>query len=116
VTSDGFYELVRASLPAGTPAEAVVGATRGITGTLTTVNPWIKYLDGLGHGYTLVDVTPDRVQADYFHTPTPTSALPDPRVVASTLPALTTSWQTLAGTRRVTPAPAPIGARTDNPG
>jgi len=35
VTSDGFYELVRGSLPKGTPAESAVAATQGITSTLT---------------------------------------------------------------------------------
>ncbi len=115
VTSDGFYELVRGSLPAGTPVEQVVATTRGITSTLTKVNPWIKYLDGLGHGFTLIDVTPDRVQADFHHTPTPTSAQPDPRVNQAVRPAYTTSWQTLAGTHTVTPAATPIGSRADDP-
>jgi alkaline phosphatase D len=115
VTSDGFYELVRGSLPAGTPAESAVAATQGITSTLTKVNPWIKYLDGLGHGFTLIDVTPDRVQADFHHTPKPTSALPDPRVVATTRPAFVTGWQTLAGSRHVTPATGPVGQRSDEP-
>jgi alkaline phosphatase D len=115
VTSDGFYELVRGSLPKGTPAEAAVNATQGITSTLTGVNPWIKYLDGLGHGFTLIDVTPDRVQADFHHTPKPTSAVPDPRVVTSTRPVYTTSWQTLAGTRHISPATGPVGARADEP-
>jgi alkaline phosphatase D len=66
VTSDGFYELVRASLPAGTPIPTAVATTHGVTGAVAAANPWIKYLDGLGHGYTLIDVTPERVQADYY--------------------------------------------------
>jgi alkaline phosphatase D len=115
VTSEGFYELVRASVPAATPADQVVAATQRITSTLTTVNPWIKYLDGLGHGFTLIDVTPDRVQADFHHTPRPTAALPDPRIDPTLTPAYTTSWQTLAGTRRVTPATGPVGPRSDDP-
>jgi alkaline phosphatase D len=115
VTSDGFYELVRASLPAGTPAEAAVATTQGITATLTTVNPWIKYLDGIGHGYTLIDVTPDRVQADFHHTPRPTSALPDPRIHQATELTYATSWQTLTGTRRVSPAGGAVGDRMDQP-
>ncbi|MET0135097.1 MAG: alkaline phosphatase D family protein, partial [Kibdelosporangium sp.] len=116
VTSDGFYELVRAQLPAGTPAETAVATTQGITSTMTTVNPAVKYLDGLGHGYVLVDVTPDRVQADYHLTPRPTSALPDPRIVPATRTAYVTSWQTTAGERRLSPAAGPVGPRSDNPG
>lgn len=115
VTSDGFYELVRGSLPKGTPASAAVAATQQITSTLTTVNPWIKFLDGLGHGFTLIDVTPDRVQADFHHTPKPTDALPDPRILNTTKTAYVTSWQTLAGTRRLSPATGPVGGRADEP-
>jgi alkaline phosphatase D len=115
VTSDGFYELVRGSLPAGTPPEAAVNATMGLTAAITKVNPWVRYLDGLGHGYTLIDVTPDRVQADFHHTPRPTTALPDPRVVQTTRPVYNTSWQTLAGSRHLTPATGPVGPRADEP-
>ena len=114
VTSDGFYEGFSAGLK-GQPPEAVVTATRGATGAIQTANPWIRYLDGVGHGYTVVDVTPARVQADYYLTPTPTSAQPDPRVVSSIEPAYTTSWQTTAGTRRVVPAGTRLGARADEP-
>jgi alkaline phosphatase D len=115
VTSDGFYELVRAALPPGTPAEAVVATTEGITGILTARNPWIRYLDGLGHGYTLIDVTPDRVQADFHHTPRPSSAQPDPRIQPATQVGYARSWQTLAGSRRVSPASGPVGPPADNP-
>jgi phosphodiesterase/alkaline phosphatase D-like protein len=115
VTSDGFYEAVRGALAPGTPAPAVVAATRGVTGAVTATNPWIRFLDGIGHGYTLVDVTPERVQADYYLTPVPTLEQPDPRVVASVLPAYTSSFQTLAGSRRVSAATGPVGPRSDQP-
>ena len=115
VTSDGFYEGGRAQAPPGTPPEAVVAATRGATAGMVAANPWLKYLDGIGHGYTLIDVTPERVQADYFHTPVPTSAQPDPRVVPTVFPAYAVSWQTLAGSRKVTPAAGPVGPRPDLP-
>ena len=115
VTSDGFYEAVRAALPAGTPTATVTATTRGVIGAVQATNPWIKYLDGIGHGYTLIDVTPDRVQADYYLTPTPTDAQPDPRIDQATLPAYALSWQTLAGSRRVTPATGPVGPRSDQP-
>jgi alkaline phosphatase D len=115
VTSDGFYEGARALFPPGTPAEALVAATRGGTAAVTATNPWIKYLDGVGHGYVLVDVTPQRVQADYYLTPVPTSAQPDPRTDPTIEPSYALSWQTLAGTRRVTSAPGPVGDRADHP-
>ncbi|GAB2915953.1 alkaline phosphatase D family protein [Rhodococcus aerolatus] len=115
VTSDGFYEAVSGALQ-GQPTETVVAATRGVTAAVQTRSPWVRYLDGVGHGFTVVDVTPARVQADFYLTPTPTSALPDPRVVPTGVePALARSWQTLAGSRRVVPAVGPIGPRADEP-
>jgi phosphodiesterase/alkaline phosphatase D-like protein len=115
VTSDGFYELVRASLPAGTPVPAALAATQGVVGAVTATNPWVRYLNGIGHGYALVDVTPARVQADFYLTPTPTDALPDPRVDPSVLPVYTSSFQTLAGSRRLSSASTPVGPRADHP-
>ncbi|MBP2327644.1 phosphodiesterase/alkaline phosphatase D-like protein [Kibdelosporangium banguiense] len=115
VTSDGFYEIVRGRLPAGTPPEALVTATRVLEGALRAANPNVKFLDGVGHGYTLIDVTPERVQADYHHTPLPTSAMPNPVAVQTTTTAYLRSWQTLAGSRKVTAATGPVGARSDNP-
>jgi phosphodiesterase/alkaline phosphatase D-like protein len=115
VTSDGFYEAVRASQPADSPIAPALTITQGLTGAVTGANPWIKYLDGIGHGYTLIDVTPQRVQADFHLTPTPTDALPDPRVNATVEPAYACSWQTLAGSRRVSPATGPVGPRCDRP-
>ena len=114
VTSDGFYELVRASQPGATAAQAVA-TTRGVTAAVTAQNPWVRYLDGVGHGYTLVDVTPERVQADYHLTPTPTQEQPDPRVDPAVEPEYARSWQTLAGSRRVTAAVGPVGRRSDQP-
>src|SRR5450631_2977093 len=114
VTSDGFFEAFSAGLAGLTP-EAVVTVTRGATGAIQATNPWICYLDGVGHGYTVVDVTPERVQADFYLTPTPTSAQPDPRVVQAVRPSYATSWQTLAGTRHVVAANTPLTSRADEP-
>ncbi|MEO6509717.1 MAG: alkaline phosphatase D family protein [Nocardioides sp.] len=118
VTSDGFYEIATATLTTGgvtPPAEVVADQTDAAAGFVGGYNAWVKYLDGIGHGYVLVDVTPERVQADFFHTPRPTSALPDPRTDPSVEPAYKASWQTLAGSRRLSTATAPIGARSDEP-
>ena len=115
VTSDGFYEIFRGAAPAGTPAEAVVTATNTAAVAVKATNPWVKYLDGVGHGFTVVDVTPARVQADWYFTPVPTSAQPDPRVVEAVVPAYASSWQTLARSRQVTAAPGKLGPRADRP-
>ncbi len=115
VTSDGFYEAVRSTQPAGSPTGPALDTTRGLTGAVTGTNPWIKFLDGIGHGFALIDVTPERVQADYHLTPTPTDALPDPRIDATVHPAYSNSWQTRAGSRQVAPATGPVGPRSDQP-
>jgi alkaline phosphatase D len=116
VTSDGFYEVLgRTPQLAGEPPEVVVAATRQAIGAARVVNPWIKYLDGIGHGFVVIDVTPERVQADYHHTPVPSSAMPDPRVDPATVPTYTRSIQTVAGSRRLSPAAGPVGPRADAP-
>ena len=109
VTSDGFYELAGA---AGPPS---VAAARGATGAVQATNPWIRYLDGVGHGWTLVDVTPERVQADFHLTPDPTADRPDPRIDPTVEPSFAVGWQTMAGSRRVSKATSPIGERSDEP-
>ena len=114
VTSDGFYELLRRAQP-GTPVPAVVGATESIAAAVGTANPWVRYLDGVGHGYTLIDVTASRVQADYYLTPTPTTSQPDPRVDADVEPRYARSWQTVRSSRSVSPAAGPVGSRADWP-
>jgi alkaline phosphatase D len=115
VTSDGFFEAVRAALPAGTPTATVTATTQGVTGAVSATNPWIRYLDGIGHGFTLIDVTAERVQADFYLTPTPTDAQPDPRIVPTVQPVFARGFQTLAGSRRVIPATGPVGPRADSP-
>jgi phosphodiesterase/alkaline phosphatase D-like protein len=114
VTSDGFYEIAMGQF-AGQPAEVVVAATRGATAAVAATNPWVRQLDGIGHGFTIVDVTPDRVQADMHLTPVPTSAMPDPRVRPDVLPQRAFGWQTLAGSRRAVQATEEIGPRSDEP-
>jgi len=113
VTSDGFYELVRNAT--GLPVEASVATAQGVAAGVRGLSPWVRYLDGVGHGFVVVDVTPERVQADFHLTPTPTSARPDPRTDRTALPAFATSYQTLAGTRAIVPGVGPVGPRADEP-
>lgn len=115
VTSDGFYEAVRRAQPAGTPVPTALATTRQSTGAVAATNPWIRYLDGVGHGYTLVDVTRQRVQADWYLTPVPTADQPDPRLDPDVEPSYARSWQTVAGSRRVSAAEGPVGERSDEP-
>ena len=116
MTSDGFYEVLGGTPQlAGAPAEVVVAATQQAIGAAQQLNPWLKYIDGVSHGFVVIDVTPERVQADYHHTPVPTNAAPDPRVDRAVVPQYARSLQTLAGTHQLTTASGPVGARSDEP-
>ena len=71
--------------------------TRQAIAAAQQLNPWLKFIDGVSHGFVVIDVTPERVQADYHHTPVPTSAAPDPRVDPDVVPAYARSLQTAPG-------------------
>ena len=116
VTSDGFYEIAAGGTPTAANTAAAAGGARFATGAVKAKNPWVKYLDGVGHGFTLIDVTLARVQADFYLTPAPTAERPDPRTDPTVVPTLASSFQTLAGTAKLLPATDPIGARADHAG
>jgi len=115
VTSDGFYEIVAGGTPTADNTATALGTSQFATGAVQAQNPWVKYLDGVSHGYTLIDVTPERVQADFYLTPVPTLAEPDPRTNPSVEPVYRRSYQTLAGTHQVTETLTPVGERADRP-
>ncbi|MFP5219051.1 MAG: alkaline phosphatase D family protein, partial [Actinomycetes bacterium] len=96
VTSDGFTEVL------GGDAQAQA-ATTGLQAT----NQHIRYLDGIGHGFSVLDVTPDRVQSDFWFI----SDRTDPQ--ASLV--FASAWQSMAGSRQVTQAAGPVGDRSDVP-
>ena len=96
VTSDGFREVLG--------SEAAAEAT---TTALQVSNPNIKYLNGIGHGYAVLDVTPTRVQTDFWFI----SDREDKRATQR----LASSWRSAYGTRKVTAAARPIGPRSDRP-
>ncbi|MBA2388725.1 MAG: alkaline phosphatase D family protein [Geodermatophilaceae bacterium] len=115
VTSDGFYEVFSGGAPSAETLPLALATVADATAALYSTNPWLRYVDGIGHGYTVIDVTPQRVQADFYHTPMPTVEQPDPRIDRRVLPAYSSSWQTLAGSRSVAPAASAVGPRSDEP-
>ncbi len=115
VTSDGFYEVFTGGAPTAKTVRAGLDAVAAATDAVRATNPWVRYLDGVGHGYALLDVSPQRVRADFYLTPTPTVRQPDPRIDPRVEPAYASSWQTLAGSRSVGPAAGPVGPREDEP-
>ena len=44
-------------------------AVRDRMATLRYLLPHLKYLEGESRGYVLVDITPERLQADWYHVP-----------------------------------------------
>jgi alkaline phosphatase D len=105
ITSDGFAEVLEGE-------EQAVAATTGLQAT----NPHIRYLDGIGHGFAVLDVTPERVHTDWWHLSDDSgqvaaAAREDPDAGITHVAA----WQSLAGTRQLVPADGPVGARSDEP-
>ena len=96
VTSDDFGEAF------ADPAAADV-----LTTGIRSQNPHVKFLEGNGHGYCVLDVTPEKVQSDFFFV----SDREDP---AATV-AFVSGWQSLRGTSQLTQAAGPVGARSDSP-
>lgn len=91
VTSTNFE-----TLPPGTvrAAEAAVRAD----------NPHIKYVDLDAHGYVVVDVTPERVQADWWNV--------DTVLTPSDGETHAASWQLRDGAGHIEPAPGPSQPRS----
>ena len=96
ITSDGFSEILGGE-------QQAQAATAG----LQMSNPHIRYLDGIGHGFAVLDVTPERVQTDFFFI----SERTDP---GATL-AFETAFQSVQGSRQITAAQGPVGPRSDSP-
>jgi alkaline phosphatase D len=106
VTSNGFKE----SLGSAAAAQAATAAAQ-------TVNPWVRYLEGIGHGYVVLDVTPQQVQADFWFIRSngDKGLVVDPRLDPQATVGHETSFVSVKGSRRVTGPVAQLGARSDRP-
>ena len=98
VTSRSFGEELAPPLPGGRALLRRVIASQ---------NPHQRYFDLEAHGYVIVDVTPGRVQADWWHVDT--VARPD---VGEHLAA---SWTVRDGNPHLFPAPGPLLPRSAPP-
>ncbi|PZA20451.1 alkaline phosphatase [Modestobacter versicolor] len=106
VTSNGFKE----SLGSAATAQAATAAFQA-------VNPWVRYLEGIGHGFTVLDVTPARVQADFFFIRSggDKGLLVDPRLDPQATVGYETSYVSTKGSRQVTGPAGQLGRRSDEP-
>lgn len=107
ITSDGFKEVL------GGSAAAAQAATTAFQGA----NPWIRYLEGIGHGFAVLDVTPQRVQTDFFFIRSggDKGLATDPRLDPNATVGYETSFQSVKGSRQVSGPVAQLGAREDEP-
>jgi alkaline phosphatase D len=107
VTSDGFKEVLGGS----------AAAAQAATGAFQAANPWVRYLEGVGHGFAVLDVTPERVQTDFFFVRSggDKGLLVDPRLDPGATAAYESSYASLKGSRAVSGPVAQLGARSDEP-
>ena len=106
VTSNGFKEALGSA-----------AAAQGATAAFQAVNPWVRFLEGIGHGFAVLDVTPERVQTDWFYIRSngDKGLAVDPRLDPNASVGYETSYVSIKGSRRITGPVAQLGARRDNP-
>ena len=106
VTSDGFKEVVGSA--AGAQAATVA---------FRAANPWVRYLEGIGHGFAVLDVTPKRVQTDFWFVRSngDKGVLTDVRLDPAATVAFETAFVSEKGSRRVSGPVGELGPRADAP-
>jgi alkaline phosphatase D len=106
ITSDGFKEVL------GSAAVATQ-----VTAAFQATNPWVRYLEGIGHGFAVLDVTPERVQTDFFFIRSggDKGLAVDPRLDPAATVGYETSYASTRGSRQVNGPVAPLGPRSDQP-
>ena len=107
ITSDGFKEVLGGS----------AAVAQNVTTAFQAANPWVRYLEGIGHGFAVLDVTPQRVQTDFFFLRSggDKGLATDPRLDPLATIGYETSYQSVKGSRQVSGPVAPLGARSDEP-
>ncbi|WP_041796414.1 alkaline phosphatase D family protein [Modestobacter italicus] len=112
-------EFVCPSVTSDGPKEALGGtaAAEAVAVAVPAANPWVRYLDGIGHGFVVLDVTPERVQADWWFIRSggDKGLLLDPRLDPQATVGHETSLVTLRGSRQVSGPVPPLGPRSDSP-
>jgi alkaline phosphatase D len=84
-------------------APPVPGSRALLRRVVAAQNPHQRWFDLEGHGYVVVDVSPTRVQADWWHVDTVAERAGGAQVVAS--------WKVADGDTRLSPASAPLPDR-----
>jgi len=93
VTSNNLKDIT------GTPART---SSLAVEAVIQTNNRHVKYLNFDDHGYSVLDVTPERVQMDWY--------VVGDRADRTAGSSWTASWATRSGTNKVQAVSAPVGA------
>ncbi len=106
VTSDGFKEVLGSA-----------AAATATTGAFQAANPWVRYLEGIGHGFAVLDVTPERVQTDFvfLRSGGDKGLAVDPRTDPAATVGYETSFVSVRGSRQVSGPVGQLGPRSDEP-
>lgn len=81
------------------------------TSTLfSTNNPHLRWFDTVNKGYIVLDVTPERIQSDWFHIGGGPIGSPDPAGLT-----FAKAWRVDAGTPRLVEVDAPVDPKPDAP-
>lgn len=94
VTSDNLNEIL------GVPPRTVSVQVEAV---FKAGNPHIKYLEFDSHGYSVVEVTPDRLQMDWYYI--------SDRTVRGATQQFAAAFQSIAGTNSIVPAAGPLPPR-----
>ncbi len=81
-------------------APPVPGGHALLRRVIASQNPHVRFFDLEGHGYVVVDASPQQVQAEWWHVRTVAQRAPGERLVAS--------WVVREGETRLSPAPTPL--------
>lgn len=100
VTSSSFYQTLGYEYRTGSIA---------IEQASMLANPHIRYVEGDTHGYCILDITPERVQNQWWHA----HHVEDPE---ATQDDVATAWETRAGDRHLTGPVEPATAPGGDPG
>jgi alkaline phosphatase D len=115
ITSDNVNEIVGQPerIPDGLGGYISNPATAPFEQLIRAFNAWIKDVNLDFHGFSIVDVTPARTQVDNWvlRSDASPALAADPRIDPNAACVLRSSYQTISLTQRVSPAPAPLGAR-----
>jgi alkaline phosphatase D len=90
ISSDGYYEFTKENL--NLSAEATIKFLHN--DQMIEYNPYICYFEPIRHGFVIIEIKRDTLQADYYLTPIPSTKNPNPKLHKDTIPVFEISFIT----------------------